>query len=337
MAVDPRRLVELLRIAEHGSYTRAAAAQGISQPALSNSIAVLEKSLGIRVLDRTRNGATLTEFGRLLVTHAEALESLLARASDDVRLKKLGMEGSLTIGISPIASVELVPMAVARLKRETPNILVSIHEHPDDQLLAGLRTGELDIMVSPAGANADRPDIVSETLLYDEAAIMLRPQHPLARRRSLSVADLRGAQWVMPSAQTAMWRYIEALFAADNVPWPLDYIGTNSMSALKSLVMRTDAVSIASRTLIRPEVEAGYLASVPLREPHFPREITMRTRRSTRLPPIVERFASALRAVALEIAGGKIGNGVATSNRIDGKSSRRSRRARAVLEKHRKH
>jgi DNA-binding transcriptional LysR family regulator len=60
MPPDPKRLLELLQIAKHGSYTRAAAAQGISQPALSNSIAVLERSLGVRLLDRTRHGATLT-------------------------------------------------------------------------------------------------------------------------------------------------------------------------------------------------------------------------------------------------------------------------------------
>ena len=54
--LDPKRLLDLLRIAEHGSYTRAAAAQGVSQPALSNSIAALEKALGVRVLERTRHG-----------------------------------------------------------------------------------------------------------------------------------------------------------------------------------------------------------------------------------------------------------------------------------------
>src|SRR5262245_45708592 len=86
--IDPKRLIELLRIAEHGSYTRAAAAQGVSQPALSNSIAVLEKSLGVRVLERTRHGATLTDVGRLLASHAAALDSVLARAAGEVALKK---------------------------------------------------------------------------------------------------------------------------------------------------------------------------------------------------------------------------------------------------------
>ena len=73
-SVDPKRLIELLRIADRGSFTRAAAALGVSQPALSNSVAVLEKMLGVRVFDRTRNGATLTEFGRLLAGHAAAIE-----------------------------------------------------------------------------------------------------------------------------------------------------------------------------------------------------------------------------------------------------------------------
>src|SRR5664280_2842012 len=145
MAIDPRRLIELLSIAEHGSFTRAAAARGISQPALSHSMALLERSLGARVLDRGKNGATLTDYGRLLATHAQALTTLLSRASDDVRLKKLGLEGLLAVGASPLACAELVPRAVARLKRESPDILVQIYERPDDQLIEGLRAGEIDL------------------------------------------------------------------------------------------------------------------------------------------------------------------------------------------------
>ena len=71
----------------------------------------------MRVLERTRYGATLTDFGRLLASHAEALQSALSRASGDVALKKDGMEGSLVIGVSPVACVDIVPDAVALLKR----------------------------------------------------------------------------------------------------------------------------------------------------------------------------------------------------------------------------
>src|SRR5262245_13488720 len=177
-ALDPRRLLDLLAIAEHGSYTRAATALRVSQPALSNSIAALEKALGVRVLERTRYGATLTDFGRLLANQAEALQSALARASGDVALKKGGMDGSLAIGVSPVACVDIVPDAVAALKQASPNVAVRIHELPDDQLLAQLRTGEIDLMVSPTGLMPDLPDIEREVLLRDTFVVIMRPENP---------------------------------------------------------------------------------------------------------------------------------------------------------------
>src|SRR5271165_4144140 len=129
--IDPKRLIELLRIADHGSFTSAAAVLGVSQPALSNSIGVLERMLGVRVFERTRNGATLTEFGRVLAGHAAAIDSVLSRAVDELEAKKRGLEGSLVVGVSPIACIDIVPAAVACLKRETPKIVVSVEERAD--------------------------------------------------------------------------------------------------------------------------------------------------------------------------------------------------------------
>ena len=298
--LDPKRLLDLLAIAGHGSYTRAAAALGISQPALSNSIAALEKALGVRVLERTRSGATLTDFGRLLASHAEALQSALSRAAGDVALKKDGMEGSLVIGVSPVACVDIVPDAVTLLKGATPNVSVRIHELPDDQLLAQLRAGEIDLMVSPTGFIADLPDIEREVLLRDRFVVIMRPQNPLAKRKALSLRELRRAEWVMPNAHTTMWRQIEALFAAENEPWPATCVSTNSVTALKSLVMRSDSVSVSSTRLVKLECEAGYLKGVPLRDAHFSREICLRRRKNLGLMPLTRRFIEILRRVATD-------------------------------------
>jgi molybdate transport repressor ModE-like protein len=297
---DPKRLLDLLAIARHGSYTHAAAALGVSQPALSNSIAALEKALGVRVLERTRSGATLTDYGRLLANHAEALQSALLRASGDVALKKDGMAGSLVVGVSPVACVDIVPDAIALLKQATPSVLVRIHELPDDQLLAQLHTGEIDLMVSPTGFMADLPDIEREVLLHDAFVVVMRPQNPLATRKALSLRELRRAQWVMPNLHTTMWRQIEALFATENEPWPATCVSTNSVTALKSLVMRSDSVSVSSTRLVKLECEAGYLKGVPLRDAHFSREICLRRRKSLDLTPLTQRFVEILRRVAAD-------------------------------------
>jgi DNA-binding transcriptional LysR family regulator len=295
-SVDPKRLIELLRIADHGSFTRAAAALGVSQPALSNSVAVLERMLGVRLFERTRNGASLTEFGRLLAGHAAAIDSVLSRAADELEAKKRGLEGSLVVGVSPVACLDIVPAAVARLKRETPNIVVTIDEQADDELIAGLRSGEIDLVVNSAGLLADGPDVICETLARDVFVVAMRVGHRLARRKSLLIADLRDQQWVMPSPHTTMSRQVELLFAAENQPWPSQAIITNSITALKSIIMRSECVTISSKKLVQLELDARCLACVPLRKQHFTREICLR-RRALR-SPLVERLIAAIRAVA---------------------------------------
>lgn len=294
--LDPKRLLDLLRIAEHGSYTRAAAALGVSQPALSNSIAALEKMLGVGVLDRTRHGAKLTEFGHLLVTHAEALQSVLSRASGDVAGKKRGVDGSLAIGVSPIACIELVPDAIAKLKHERPQVAISVHELADVSLITQLRAGKIDVAVAPTGLLTDPPDIEREVLLNDYFVAIMRPQNPFARRRALSLADLRHAQWIMPTPDTTMWRQIEAMFVAASESWPTNCIITNSITASKSLVMRTDSISLSSPRLVQFECDSGYLKAVPLREPHFAREICLRRRKNVSLTPVSRRFIELLKA-----------------------------------------
>ena len=294
--LDPKRLIDLLAIAEHGTYTHAAAARGVSQPALSNSMALLESAIGVKVLSRNRRGAELTDFGRLLTSHAAALHSVLARAAEEVELKKRGMEGSLVIGTSPVACVDIVPDAISQLKKTTPNIAIRIDERPDDELIEALRFGKLDFMIGATGPTTDPPDIEREVLLKDGFKIIMPRKHRLARSKSVLLADLRDVQWVMPNPQSTIWRQIEALFAAENEPWPANCVTTNSITALKSLVMRGDFVSIASEKLVKPERDAGHIACVALRKSNFVREICIRQRRGAMLTPVAQRFLTIVRA-----------------------------------------
>src|SRR5262245_25088069 len=101
MPLNPKRLADLLAIAEHGSFSRAAAATRVSQPALSLSISVLEKELSVRVLIRERKGVRLTDFGEILVRSARALQSTLGQAEEEIRLARQDTSGPLTIGASP--------------------------------------------------------------------------------------------------------------------------------------------------------------------------------------------------------------------------------------------
>ena len=138
MVIDPRRLLELRHIAQLGSFSRAAAALGMSQPGLSKNVSALEHSVGARIFERSRKGSRLTEIGELLLRHSDGLDALLNRAASEVDERKKGRSGSLTIGVSPVATASLVPRAIAALLVETPNISTVIQEKADDDLIRAL-------------------------------------------------------------------------------------------------------------------------------------------------------------------------------------------------------
>lgn len=298
MAIDPKRLKDLLTIVEHGSFTRAAAALNVSQPALSNSIAILEQALGVRVLDRDRHGATVTDYGRVLAGYARTLETVLRRADDEIKLKKLGLDGSLAVGVTPIAAATLVPAAIAEIVALTPDVAITVTEAVDDDLIAGLRTGRIDLMVGPIGIDPAQPDIEELPILEDVFTVVLRPEHPLAGRRALTLPALRDAHWVMPEIGTASRRQMQSLFGSAGVAWPRRCIVANSIIAIKAILARTDCVSIMSAQLAAAERDAGYLACIPLKGARYARTIGIRTNRNALSTPLADRFAASLKRAA---------------------------------------
>ncbi|MDJ0931534.1 LysR family transcriptional regulator [Breoghania sp.] len=164
MKIDLRRLLEVLAVARSGSFSSAAEVLHVSQPALSQSIALLECELGMRVLDRGRHGAKVNSSGEALLFHAEALEELLARAREEMGLRARGMEGSLTIGITPITSSGVLPEAINILIVEMPRVSIFVIERLDTEIIRPLRTCKLDMVLSRLGVQPRYTDVAEERL-----------------------------------------------------------------------------------------------------------------------------------------------------------------------------
>jgi LysR family transcriptional regulator of gallate degradation len=298
MDIDPRHLRNLLAIAEQGSFTRAAAVRHISQPAMSSGIALLEKQLGVRVLERGRHGAKLNEFGRLLIRHARGLDALLDQAKAEIDLKRLGYEGPLLIGGTPVTLIRLVPAAIERLTQGNPRISITVTEGVDAALLDKLRAGEIDIMVSGVGHVSPPPDIAQETLLELPFDAVVNAKHALAGRKMISLRELADVQWALPTPGSVFRRHLEGIFLTAGVPFPRSYWACDSLMALKSLVMHAACVSILPRHAIALEARAGVLRKISLRSVASTRQIGTMILRPRALPPLADRFLAALRGVA---------------------------------------
>jgi LysR family transcriptional regulator of gallate degradation len=303
MDIDLKQLMNFLAVARHGSFGRAAVDLRISQPALSNSIAQLERRIGEgRILDRGRHGASLTELGNVLFRHAEMLEVQLGRLTAEVDHYKASTDGPLLIAVTPVAVAHLVPQAMGRLLNETPAIAASIFETVYGQAVPALLKGSIDLMVGPVGVYPPVEGLHEEPLVVDPFAVVVRSKHPLASRRSISLKQLAGARWVLPNEDSAYRRQLEALFMVAGVPWPTQCVSTNSMAALKAMVVNTDCIALLPLQLISVEKRAGLLNSVRLAEAGASRSVGLSWAKDRTLSALAMRFVEAIRACANEKA-----------------------------------
>lgn len=295
--IDPRQLANLLAVATHGSFNRAAAARGISQPALSNSIAQLERRLGVQVLERTRRGSELTEIGKILVRSAQVLETLLAQTSEQVRLKRLGVEGPLRIGVTPSLLLKFMPDLMVHLHRQQPALSLSVLEGLDDELLPALQTGDLDLLLGPVSGLFGTPTDITEQALFDDPfSIGVSATNPLSKRSALSLTELRDAPWVMPRVGSAYRRHVEALFMAEGLSWPVNVIETSSLNLVECIVAQTDRVTLIT------ELQAALhntwqIRAVPLQNAGR-RTLGLKWRTGTQPSPLAERVIQAAHELA---------------------------------------
>jgi DNA-binding transcriptional LysR family regulator len=211
-------------------------------------------------------------------------------------MRKAGRAGPLIVGVSPLTAVSLVPRALQQLLQEGPRIAVSVVEGLDDALLRMLRARELDVVVSRLRNRTG--DLRTGVLRSSGWAAVMRPDNALAARESLNLAELGNARWVFPSPGSTFRYQLEMMFATAGVPWPEDIIESNSILALKAIVMNTGYISIMSPGLVEIECAAGYLKALPLDDMAELQPIGYTVRGGETPGPVTGRFLEILKAVS---------------------------------------
>src|SRR5215218_10187829 len=126
--LEPRRLLTFREVAHRGSFSRAAEALALTQPAVSQQVAALERQLGIRLLDRGPGGPAPTEAGAVLLDHADAIAERLAQADAQLAELVTAERELLRVGAFPSALGSIVPTAIARLHAERPDLQIEAVE-----------------------------------------------------------------------------------------------------------------------------------------------------------------------------------------------------------------
>lgn len=248
MDFELRHLKAFLAVAEHGSFNRGAQALGLTQPAISKSIALLERMLQTPLFVRSARGARLTEAGTLVVRTAASMLALAAEARLELSARSQGFVGRLRIGATPSAMLGLVPLACARLGQTLGTIDLTIREGLDAELLPALEQGEIDILIGPISDIHAPPAHLEEGLLLEEGiAIGVRQGHPLATCATVKLQDIAHHGWILPSAGSRFHQLTETLFLSAALPWPRNAITTNSLAAQELLALNSDHILLCTK------------------------------------------------------------------------------------------
>lgn len=292
--LKPRHLQLLVALDRHRHIGRAAASLHLSQPAVSLSLGELEKGLGLALFERHARGVTPNAYGECLVRHAQQLLAGLEQAREELQALQTGAAGKILVGALPAVTTALLPQALAAYKREYPTSQVMVSEGAMDNLLPLLRAGELDLLVGRLMTRV--ADDVSEDVLYDGLnVVVVRGDHPLARRRKLRWPDLQEYAWVLPPAGSLAREPLEAALRQQGMALPRDAIETLSNSVIAGYLQHTQAVGLLSWLVARPLARSGVLAILPLDLPDPRRPIGVTWLKQRPLPPAAQRLVAFLK------------------------------------------
>jgi molybdate transport repressor ModE-like protein len=197
--LDVRRLRVLREVSLRGSFSAAAEALTYSQSAVSQQIAALEREAGTRLVERHGRGVHLTDAGQALVRRADTILAELDAAEAELAAIAGLRGGRVRVSTFASAAAALLPAAVAAFRAGHPRVEVELSlVEATDEAVDGVRAGRADLALLAQPVDRPPSDLVeTHRLLEDPMLVVLPGGHPLARRRSLALADLAREPWVL--------------------------------------------------------------------------------------------------------------------------------------------
>ncbi len=252
--MDIRHLRQILAIRDHGSFAKAAEALHVAQPALSKSVAKLERELRVTIFTRTSNGSELTAMGEMIADRAERLMAATENLARDAALAAGGDAGAVRLGVGTLLKDTLLPRLLLKIVETHPRLCLQIELGAANRLLPLVQSRELDLVLCVADASTSGLAYV-ETMRAD-LIFVASPAHRLAGEHSISIERLAE----FPCAGPSLPRFaISALLNQAPAAGGLEAYTANDFDALMPLVLAGHAALITPSFYVQAALRRGDL------------------------------------------------------------------------------
>lgn len=258
--VKLRQIRVFLQIAETGGLTAAAGVLGLSQPAVSKSLAELEDLLGALLFQRLGRRMVLTSAGEAFRRHArEAVASLDAGAKG---VRGEGLRQRVSVGLLPTVSTRFFPGVVGRFLEGKPAVTLSIETGSHPFLLQKLRARQMDLMIGRMPHAAEMAGVAFEYLYEEPIIAVVRAGHPAARAEIGRI--LRDHPVILPTRESIIRKNVDEYLGALGLAGLEPAVETSTLALGRGLLLASDAVWFISKGVVENEVEAGVLVPIAL-------------------------------------------------------------------------
>src|SRR5712671_5720214 len=294
-----RDLHILLTVVQRGSMAKAAAALAISQPAVSKAIADMEHTVGLRLLDRCHNGIEPTAYGSALVRRGLAIFDELKHGVEELAFLADPTAGQLRIGSTESIAAGLLPAVIERFSREHPRVHLDIAQAVMSTLhYRELRERSIDLLLGRIPTPFAEDDLEADVVYDDQVVVVAGRRSKWARSRRLKLADLAGAPWILPPADTLPGSLAGELFRASGAEMPRAPITTLSIHLCCRLVASGRFVTTLPTSILRFGGRDLSLKVLPIKLPMQPRPVAIITLKNRTLSPVAKLFIECVHQLA---------------------------------------
>ncbi|MBA4492660.1 LysR family transcriptional regulator [Paracoccus sp. S1E-3] len=292
------QLAALIAVTEQENFTLAARQLGLAQPTVHRSASMLEQSAGMQFFERTAHGLIATRAARQLSQAARLAFAELKQAETDLAALSGREVGRITLGAGALSRAGLLPAAMLRFRTLRPNFPFEIIEGRDEELLAGLRRGEIDMVLGALHSPLGIRDLAQLGLFDDSIAIVARQHHPLARQVRVTREDLGRFPWVIAQQGVPIRTMLEGLLPPETLRGA---IVASSVILLREILRGSDHLGALSRNQALTLGEGQALTVLPVDLPPAPWPIGLTTRAGWEPTAAQREFIDLLREEAAKL------------------------------------
>ena len=303
VAISPRlkitatyaQLRALVAVVDAANYSLAARRMGLAQPTLHRAVGQISAEAQKPILEKTSHGVVATRKCRDLAVAAELADAELTQAETELA-ELAGREvGRIVVGALPLSRSSILPPALAHFRAKKRKLLVTVVDGTYEDLLRGLRRGEIDFLIGALRDPLPVADIKQEVLFEDGLAIIARPDHQLAGLAKMELSDMADRDWLVPRAGTPSRAQFDAVFSVGEIR-PRSVVETGSVLLMRELLQETDMLGCISQLQAQAEVSRGLLVQIPHDLPWGTRPIGLTTRKDFAPTPSQELLLDLMRS-----------------------------------------